>query len=212
MVDENAKLDDTESVEDESTGNQERVTTLAAEVSVHDESLGAEVAELKSELDELQETNENLEDEIEELKNRLQRTQADFQNYKKRAEKRQEEIKERATEDLVERLLEVRDNLARALEHDDQASIQEGIEATLRQFDDILADENVSKIEPQIGTKPDPVKHEVVSQVESEQDPGNIADVYRPGYEMAGSVIRPAQITVSKGSADEDQTAPSNEE
>ncbi|MFB6186808.1 MAG: nucleotide exchange factor GrpE, partial [Halobacteriaceae archaeon] len=77
---------------------------------------------------------------------------------------------------------------------------------------DILADENVSKIDPEIGTKPDPGKHEVVSQVESDQDPGNIADVYRPGYEMAGSVLRPAQITVSKGSSDEDQEAPNSEE
>ena len=148
----------------------------------------------------LAQTHERAED----LESRLRRKQADFENYKKRQEKRLEEERARATEDLVERLLDVRDNLSRALDQDENADIRSGVESTLEAFDHELERENVEPIEPSVGTAVDPSRHEVLATVESDQPEDVIAELYRPGYEMAGKVLRPAQVTVSEGTDDED--------
>ena len=161
-------------------------------------TLNAEREELREELDEERERADDLE-------SRLSRKQADFQNYKKRQEKRMEEEKQRATEDLVERLLDVRDNLARALEQDDDADIRGGIESTLVQFDEELDRENVEVIEPDLGADVDPQRHEVLITVESDQPEDSVAQLHRPGYEMAGKVLRPAQVAVSDGSGASDE-------
>ncbi|WP_424019608.1 nucleotide exchange factor GrpE [Halorientalis pallida] len=163
-----------------------------------DEQLANEIASLRMRVDSLESELETREDEAEELESKLARTKADFQNYKKRMKKRREEEKQRATEDLVERLLDVRDNLKRALEQDEDADIRDGIEATLRQFDEELQQENVEAIEPEPGQEVDPQRHEVLLRVESDQPAGTIAEVHRPGYEMAEKVIRTAQVTVSE--------------
>ena len=144
-------------------------------------------------------------DRADDLESRLRRKQADFQNYKKRQEKRMEEERERATEDLVERLLDVRDNLARALDTDEDADIRGGIDSTLSQFDRELDRVDVERIEPEPGDTVDPVRHEVLATVPSGESEDAIADVHRPGYEMGGKVLRPAQVTVSDGSGTDDE-------
>ncbi|MFB6124532.1 MAG: nucleotide exchange factor GrpE [Halanaeroarchaeum sp.] len=178
---------------------------LVAEVTAHDEELGAAVADLQERMTDLEAELVEREEEIETLTERLQRTQADFQNYKKRAKKRQEQIEERATESLVERLLDVRDNLSRALEDDsdDLEALREGVRMTRSEFDRVLADENVEEIAPDPGDEVDPNRHEVLMRVESDQPADRVADVYRPGYEMAEKVLRTAQVTVSEGPDDD---------
>lgn len=148
---------------------------------------------------------EEREERIDELESRLKRTQADFQNYKKRAKKRQAQMEERATEELVERLLDVRDNLNRALEEesDDVEALREGVKMTLAEFDRVLDAENVREVAPDPGTEVDPQRHEVMLRVESDQPEGSIDEVYTPGYEMGERVLRPAQVTVSDGSDEE---------
>lgn len=178
---------------------------LVAEVAAHDERLAAEVADLErerasvaAELDETAAT-------AEELQAKLKRSRADFQNYKKRVKDQEQQIRERATADLVERLLDVRDNLVRALEQEEGAEIRDGVEATLASFDRVLADEEVSAIEPEPGQSVEPERHEVVLREEDgEQPPGTIERIYRPGYELAGTVLRPAQVTVSEADAGEE--------
>ena len=162
------------------------------------EEIARELAALRSQNDTLEAEVEELETEAEELEDKLKRKQAEFQNYKKRMKKRREEEKQRATEDLVSRVLDVRDNLERALEQDADTDIRGGVESTLRQLDDVLDAENVDVIDPDPGEDVDPSVHQVLANVESEEEPGAIADVHRPGYEMADKVLREAQVTVSK--------------
>ncbi len=159
--------------------------TIAEEIA----TLREEVAALKIERDDLE--------------SKLKRKQAEFQNYKKRQEKQREKERARATEALVSELLEVRDNLKRALGQDEQADIRDGVEATSRQLDDVLEGEGVEPVEPEPGTATDPTRHEVLLGVESDQPEGTVAELHRPGYEMAEKVLRPAQVTVSEGPADE---------
>jgi molecular chaperone GrpE len=144
------------------------------------------------------------EDEVADLKSRLKRKQADFQNYKQRQKERMRAEKQRATEDLVERLLDVRDNLERALDQDEGTDIRGGVEKTLTQFDEQLQRENVERVEPDPGEKVDPQRHETLATIAAGQPEGTVAEVHRPGYEMAGTVIRPAQVAVSDGSGAED--------
>jgi molecular chaperone GrpE len=188
-------------------------TDLVARVAAVDEELAAEVgdhmeraADLDAELSEMEAELAERDDRIEELESTLKRTKADFQNYKKRAEKRKEQIKERATEDLIERLIDVRDNLVRALEQDADADIRDGVEATLSTFDRVLEDENVEAIHPEPGTEVDPQVHEVVVRVDGDQPAGHVEDVYRPGYRMAGKVLQAAQVTVSESGDGSDET------
>jgi len=169
------------------------------------------IERLESELADLEETVEGKDEEIEDLTSRLKRKQADFQNYKKRMKQKREDEKQRATEDLVERLLDVRDNLQRALNQDDVADLRDGVESTLNQFETELDRENVTPIEPAPGDDVDPERHEVLVRMDSPQPDGTIAEVHRPGYEMAGKVIRTAQVAVSDGQSGDETVSETTE-
>ncbi|MDG5777254.1 nucleotide exchange factor GrpE [Haloarculaceae archaeon H-GB11] len=156
-----------------------------------------ELAKLRVRVDALETELEQTEEERDDFESRLTRKQAEFQNYKKRMDKRREEEKARATEDLVTRLFDVRDNLQRALAQDEDADIRDGVEATFRELDRVFDDEGVEVVEPEPGDEVDPQRHEVLMRVASDQPDGTVADVHRPGYEMGGKVLREAQVTVS---------------
>jgi molecular chaperone GrpE len=177
-------------------------TDLVARVATEDESLAADVEER---LAAVESERRELDEEVDDLEARLRRNRADFKNYKKRAKKRQKQLEKRATEDLIERLIDVRDNLRRAVkaEHEDVESLRDGVDITLRELDRVFEDENVSQIHPESGDEVDPQRHEVMLRVESDHPEDTIADVFQPGYEMADKVLQAAQVTVSDGSGDE---------
>ena len=170
------------------------------------ETVALAIELLRSYVDALESATAEQRERAAEFESRLKRKQADFQNYKQRQEKRMEEEIGRATEDLVTRLLDVRDNLDRALQQDEDADIRGGVESTLEQFDRELDRENVSPIEPEPGEEVDPQRHEVLVTIASDQPEDRIAQIHRTGYEMAGKVLRPAQVAVSDGSVQEDRT------
>ncbi|WP_417448621.1 nucleotide exchange factor GrpE [Halovenus salina] len=115
--------------------------------------------------------------------------------------------KQRATEDFVTRLLDVRDNLERALEQDEDTDIRGGVESTLDQFDQQLDRENVEPIEPEVGQETDPRRHEVLATIASDQPEDTVAQIHRSGYVMGEKVLRPAQVAVSDGSlSDQEET------
>jgi len=190
-----------EAPDGEAAGNPSEATheELVERVADADpEAVAEEIAALRSRTDALESEVEDREAETEELEEKLKRKQAEFQNYKKRMKERREEEQQRATEDLVTRILDVRDNLERALGQDEDTDIRGGVESTLRQLDDVLQAENVEVIDPGPGGDVDPTVHQVLATVASDQPAGTIADVHRPGYEMAGKVLREAQVTVSE--------------
>jgi molecular chaperone GrpE len=206
MSDDTAERADRDAAEDGAVvGETERASgeteRLADRVTEHDADLGETVRE---QLRAREERIEELEDEIEELEGKVKRKAADFENYKKRAERRREELRERATEDLIERLTDVRDNLVRALDQDEGVDIRDGVASTLETFDRVFEEENVETVEPEPGEEVDPHRHEVMMRVESDQPEGTVVDVYRPGYVMADHVVQTAQVTVSEGPADAD--------
>ncbi len=189
----------------DAAGNAEKLDAeasgpaLSERVAEHDEALAEEVATLEAELEETTEEAVALESEVEELTSKLARVRADFQNYKERAKRKREEIRERASEALVERITPVRNDLLRALDQDDGSDIRPGVESTLEKFDEVLAEEGVEPIDPAPGEEVDPARHQVMLRVESDEPEGTVHEVYEPGYEMGDRVVSEAQVTVSKG-------------
>jgi len=170
---------------------------LAAAVAEHDEALAREVAALEADLDETRDELLEAEGEVEELTSKLARVKADFSNYKQRAKRKQDEIRERASEALVERITPVRNDLLRALDQEEGSDLRPGVESTVEKFDEVLADEGVEPIEPDPGEEVDPARHQVMLRVESDRPGGTVHEVYEPGYEMGDRVVSEAKVTVS---------------
>jgi len=191
-----AESPDSDAAAEESTEFDPAVETLVD--ALDDEKLvetardlGERIATLEAEVDEKDE-------ELDKLTDKLARSRADFQNYKKRTKKQQDQIKQQATADLVSQFTTVRENLIRALDQDAEADIRPGVESTLEAFDSILAGEDVEIISPEVGQDVDPNRHEVMMRVDSDQPAGTIADVYQEGYALEDHVLQAAQVTVSQ--------------
>jgi len=185
-----------ESAESDGAAGGDR-EALAAAVAEHDEALAREVAALEAELAETREELLEAEEEVEDLTSKLARVKADFSNYKQRAKRKQDEIRERASEALVERITPVRNDLLRALDQEEGSDLRPGVESTLEKFDEVLAEEGVEAIAPEPGDDVDPSRHQVMLRVESDQPEGTVHEVYEPGYEMGDRVVSEAKVTVS---------------
>ncbi len=126
------------------------------------------------------------------------RTQADFENYRKRAAKDIAVSGARARAGLIRELLPVVDNLERALtgapEDDPMA---EGVRLVLLDMQGVLQRAGVEPIEPK-GEAFDPNVHEALTTRQEEGvEAGTVLDVVEKGYRGADQVIRPARVIVA---------------
>jgi molecular chaperone GrpE len=132
-----------------------------------------------------------------------QRTQADFENYRKRAMREAAAAQERGIAKLVKELLPAVDNLDRALEAADHytdngaSTLVSGIQLVHADVIAALSRAGIERFEPK-GEKFDPQRHEAIAQqpVEGAQ-PGTIVEVYQRGYALGDFVIRPARVVVA---------------
>ena len=139
------------------------------------------------------------------LKEKLSWVAADFDNYKKRVLKEKEDYLKFAQSGLLKELLVVGDNLERALATFNgaeasglSATLKQGVELTLRQFQAFLEKHNVVKIKA-LGEKFDPRAHEVMFQEETDQAPDEtVLEELQSGYLLHERVLRPALVKVAK--------------
>ena len=204
MSDDTADGSDSESAED----------SPSADAPAETEAMQEQLDELEAERDSLRDELAETESELEAVTSRLKRTAADFENYKKRQARKQAQFEAAATDQLLTRMLVVRDNLKRAIDEEtsDVDALREGVKLTLAELDKILDAEDVSAIDPDPGAPVDPERHEVMLRVESEEPEDRIDAVYQPGYERDGSVLRPAQVAVSDGPAEDLEDEPVDEQ
>jgi molecular chaperone GrpE len=158
---------------------------------------GVEVTTLREELEEAK-------SQIEEYYSRLQRLQADFENYKRRTKVENEEFLKYASIELIRELLEVSDNLERAIESmktaDGADGLAEGMEMIRKQFCEILNRNGVTAIKA-VGEQFNPYVHEAIMNVISNDYPNNeIIEEFKQGYKLYDKVIRPSVVKVSKRS------------
>lgn len=136
------------------------------------------------------------------LRDQLLRTAADFDNYKKRARREQQDGERRARDDFLRDLLPVFDNLSRAVQHagtaSDVKSVVDGLTMVMRQFDDTLSKLGVERIKT-VGEVFDPAVHEAIQQIETtEHPPGTVALELQAGYRSGDRVVRAALVAVAK--------------
>ncbi len=132
-----------------------------------------------------------------------QRTQADFENYRKRAARETAIAKERGATKLALELLPAVDNLERALAHAPAAEEGEdggfvsGIKHVHSDVIAALQRAGIDSYSPE-GEPFDPTLHEAVAQQPVEgAEPGTVVEVFQRGYRIGDSVVRPARVVVA---------------
>jgi molecular chaperone GrpE len=132
-----------------------------------------------------------------------QRTQADFENYRKRAARDAAIAKERGATKLALELLPAVDNLERALAHapasenDDDGGFVLGIKHVHSDVVAALQRAGIERYSPE-GEPFDPTLHEAVAQQPVEgAEPGTVVEVFQSGYRIGDSVVRPARVVVA---------------
>jgi molecular chaperone GrpE len=136
-----------------------------------------------------------------ELQQKLAMAHADYENFRRRARKEQQEALKYASAPLIEMLLPVLDNFERALEaadvSEDAQGIKQGIEMVYRQFLQVLSQSGLTLIEAE-GKPFNPHEHNAVMQVESDQyESGIVVEELQSGYRYKDRVIRPSMVKVS---------------
>lgn len=139
--------------------------------------------------------------QIEEYETRIKYLQADFENLEKRVAKEKEEIKKLAKEDLILRLIEVYENLGRAVTNGSRTKkkdLVKGVEMTYRQLKKILKEEGLEEIKA-VGEKFDPFLHEaVMKENRKDCEDGLILEEYQRGYRLNDKVIRYSKVKVAE--------------
>src|SRR5213595_4252517 len=130
------------------------------------------------------------------------RSQADFENYKKRAAREKEEAVKYANSALLERLVTIIDNFELGLEaakgEGDQSPIYSGMTLVLKQLNDLLSENGLQAIEAE-GKKFDPNLHEAIAHEPSEFPEETVIRQTRRGYRFKDRLLRPARVIVSSG-------------
>lgn len=140
---------------------------------------------------------EELQAQVDEYKDKYLRLAADFDNFRKRSAKESGERAARATENFAIEVLDVVDNIDRALAADEKA-LREGVVQIQKVLAKILENHSISPIESK-NAQFDPNKHEAIAYVPSDEKEGIIIDELIRGYTIGDKVLRCAKVAVSKG-------------
>jgi molecular chaperone GrpE len=175
--------------------NTEKPESKASEVS-SDETLPVETAE--GQIAALTEDRDRLAAEKAELQDRLLRARAEFDNFRRRAERERSEYLQFAGADLVKDLLPILDDFERALKVETaDRNYAKGIELIYQRFADTLKRLGAEPIES-VGRKFDPNIHEAVQREQTEEaEDQTVLEEYQRGYNFRGKLLRPAWVKVA---------------
>ncbi len=149
-----------------------------------------------------------LEAEAASLKDQLLRALAETENLRRRSQREREDAVRYAAAPLIKDLIEVTDNLRRALESvpegaaegDEQLkNLLAGVELTEKELLAVFERHNIVKIDP-LGERLDPYFHEAIFEIPDPEKPaGTVLQVVRAGYRLFDRLLRPAQVGVARG-------------
>lgn len=194
----------------DNTGNDrpEDEAILAAENEGMDEAIGHPSAQ-PPEANPLADVVAALEKERDALKDNVLRALAESDNVRKRANRQIEEARLYAVEKFARDLLNVSDNLARAVDSVPEGSrglmteavktALEGVELTQKELVTVLARHGVTAIDASPGAAFDPALHQAVTQVPSEHPAGSVAQLFQSGWRIGERTLRAAMVAVSAG-------------
>ncbi len=145
---------------------------------------------------------QKLQAELEQARDRLLRSQAELENFRRRAQREMHDERRYANQRLIVDLLPVLDNMERAIDAAEQnpesASLLQGFKMLHQLLLTTLENHNCRRV-PADGVNFDPTLHEAVMQKPSDQPAGQVLQVLQRGYQLHDRVIRPAQVMVSSG-------------
>ncbi len=149
---------------------------------------------------------EKLRADLEAARDRALRSQAELENYRKRAAREIEEHRRYAELPLMRDLLPVLDNVERAIaaadKSQDVAVLLDGMKLVAREFEDALGRHHCKRIGA-LHLPFDPHLHHAISQMpSSEYPPNTVLIVAQPGFELHDRVVRPSQVVVSRAADD----------
>lgn len=176
--------------------------SAAPEEPEHEDGAGDEIAELSKELDLTREELRKVRETSESNLNKIKYLVADFDNYRKQADRQISSKSEQIKADLLLKFLGIRDDYLRALSVARQSGagpvVIQGLEGILKNIDSLLSSEGVMEIET-VGTPFDPNVHEAIAHLEKSGVPENVVTTeIRKGYMLNGKVLRPSLVEISK--------------
>jgi molecular chaperone GrpE len=164
----------------------------------------------------LQQTLKQRTTEAAEANEKYIRTAADFDNFRKRKQREIEEFRKYANEQLASELLSVVDHMGLAIKHAGEVGgsaqgMLQGVELVYKQLTDVLDKFGVKKFVSE-GESFDPVRHDAMLQVPTDQVPENtVIQVLQDGYLYHEKVLRHAKVGVSKRPDGDEQVPGSGE-
>ena len=160
----------------------------------------------------LRTTEQQAQEELQIYQDKYMRLAAEFENYKRRAQRDQSDAIRYANESLLKNLLPTMDNLERAIQSGLDAgasgALIEGVQLTHKQFLETVGKLGVRQVSS-TGGDFDPNIHQAVAHVESETaKPNTVVEEFQKGYFLHDRILRPAMVTVAKEKLD--QTEPTS--
>ena len=141
--------------------------------------------------------------ELHDARDRYLRTLADFENYRKRADREKAEFFKYALAGAIKDLLPVLDNFDRALEHAEEGDdFHKGVLLIYKQLFDVLQRHGLKPID-QSGVRFDPNFHEAVVTEEDPSVPAQtVSAIMQKGYTLNDRLLRPALVKVAVGGSE----------
>ncbi len=190
--------------EEKTDKNPDDGETEEQEEHLNSDAVEEEVKELNP-LEQLQEQIRLKDIELANQKDTFLREKAELDNFKKRLIKEKEDFVQYANERLLKELVQIEDNLERAMDAPNATleSLVEGVKMIQKQFSAFLKNQKVEPVEA-LGKPFDPNLHEVLNQQESEDhDENTVIQEYSKGYTLNGRLLRSAKVVISRKPSEE---------
>ncbi len=147
------------------------------------------------------------EEELKEAQDRVLRLAAELDNTRKRLEREKSEGISYANESIMRQLIDVIDNLERAIEHGEKDEscdgLLDGVRMTHKGFIDLLAKFGAAPFDS-VGSSFDPNRHEAVFQEQSRDYPDmTVTKEFQKGYTLRDRLLRPARVGVARNTKEE---------
>jgi molecular chaperone GrpE len=166
-----------------------------------DEEKDIEVEDSQAEIENLRQELQKTKEEAEGYITKLKYLMADFDNYRKQADRQVVARVEAGKAELLLKFLGIRDDYERALATAKKSSSPEvaaGLEGILKNIDSLLAGEGVMPIEA-VDTPFDPRVHDAVAFLARDDVPDeSVTAELRRGYMLNGKVLRPSMVEVAR--------------
>ncbi|MEB3253375.1 MAG: nucleotide exchange factor GrpE [Synechococcus sp.] len=190
--------------QDQTVEPVEASTAPETEASTAEVPAGGSATDPADRLQQLEQELNTLKQEHETLQSQYMRIAADFDNFRKRQSRDQDDIRQQLICSTLSEILPVVDNFERARqqlnpEGEEAQALHRSYQGLYKQLVDVLKQQGVARMEV-VGQVFDPTLHEAVLREESTEHPEDVVtEELQRGYHLNGKVLRHALVKVSMG-------------